>query len=526
MQARRLSCAAAGSAGWRAFVLLLTVLGMVPISHGKPAKRAAGKPPLTVLREKVQAALGKSDFAEAHKLLDESYRQAPQSDKLLLMAQVAQAEGRQVESLDLFRRFLADVGSEGPDAQKLAQTALSGPHPPSGEVLVDGDRGALVLVDDHPVGVLPLLTPLWLSPGPHKIAISHGTKRQEEQYKVLASRKAELRFNLSSDVAVVTMQPAALLLVLPTASEGQKPLPLQPEEVSAMEQGAQAAFLGKSVGLQTQSDALLAAPQLANCLGERRCQQSLGEENQANWLLQLTVEVTQRWRGARDLKLRLSAFDPAIAEPAATAERSCTGCTAAKAQQTAAELFGVVVQEALGRARGTLIVQSVPDGAEVHLGGRLIGHTPCKRAVWAGTYPLVVSKRGFSPHQREVTVTAGQRQTVEVTLLLGTLGDATPTVPLRPPVYTEEPAANPVPVLAGQRPRWRIVAGASGVVIGAVTVSFGISALAVNNHCVAGLDDPTMQCGQIYDTLTPGAALTSVGGVALLTGTMLLAWPG
>ena len=93
------------------------------------------------------------------------------------------------------------------------------------------------------------------------------------------------------------------------------------------------------------------------------------------------------------------------------------------------------------------------------------------------------------------------------------------------PEYSEEPS-NPAKTAAGQRPRWRIVTGASAVVLGAVTVGFGISALAVNNHCVAGLQDASMQCGQIYDTLPPGAALTSVGGVALLAGSMLLAWPG
>ncbi len=525
MRARRSSFATAGSASVRAVVLILLVLGMAQGASGKGPRRGAVKATPAVLREKVQAALARSDFAEAHKLVDDSYRQAPQPEKLFLLAQVAQAEGQAQAARDLFRRFLADMGTEGPQSQKLAQSAVAGPLLPSGEVNVEGDRGALVYVDDHPVGVLPLLTPLWLSTGAHKISVLSGSKRQEEQYKVLAARKADLRFNLSSDVVVATLQPAALLVLFPTASEGQKTLSLSPDEVSALEQGAQSALSGKPLGLQTQAAALLAAPHLANCLADWNCQKTLGEENQANWLLLLSVEVTQRWRGARDLKLRLAAHDPAIAEPAASAERMCTACTADKAKQIATELFGVVVPEATSRPRGTLIVQSVPDGAEVHLGARLMGHTPLKRTVWAGTYPLVISKRGFSPLQREVTVTAGQRQTVEVTLLLGTLGDATKVPSSLLPEYSEEPS-NPAKTAAGLRPRWRIVTGASAVVLGAVTVGFGISALAVNNHCVAGLQDASMQCGQIYDTLPPGAALTSVGGVALLAGSMLLAWPG
>ncbi len=525
MQARQSSFAPAGRRGGPAGLIVLLVLGLASVGYGKGVPRPMPKPSVATWREKATTALARRDFAEARKVLDDSYRQAPDPGKLFLMATVAQAEGRTQESLDLFRRFLADPGAAPASAESksTAEQALGGPRPPSGEVVVEGDRGSLVSVEGHPVGVLPLPTPLWLSPGTHKISVAQGTRRQEEQYKVLASRHAELRFNLSSDVVVATLHPAALLLVLPTGNDGPKgsPLPLLAEEITALEQGAQTALSAQKLGVQTQSAALLAAPQVADCLAEKRCQQTLSQENQATWLMLLSVAATQHWRSGRDLKLHLEAFDLSIAEPAATAENTCEGCTPAKATELATALFAQVAAEALRRPRATLIVQSVPDGADVHLGGRLLGRTPLKRPVWAGTYPLVVSKRGFSPHQREVTINPGQKQTLEVTLLLGTLGDATDVQRANPPQRAEDKAP-----AQEQRPRWRIVVGASSVVIGAVTIGFGISALAVNNHCVSGLSDATAKCTQIYDTIAPGAALSSIGGVAMLAGTLLLAWPG
>ena len=92
MRARRSSFATAGSASVRAVVLILLVLGMAQGASGKGPRRGAVKATPAVLREKVQAALVRSDFAEAHKLVDDSYRQAPQPEKLFLLAQVAQAE--------------------------------------------------------------------------------------------------------------------------------------------------------------------------------------------------------------------------------------------------------------------------------------------------------------------------------------------------------------------------------------------------------------------------------------------------
>lgn len=89
-------------------------------------------------------------------------------------------------------------------------------------------------------------------------------------------------------------------------------------------------------------------------------------------------------------------------------------------------------------------------------------------------------------------------------------------------VSSVPPAAKTGPLV---RPKWRIGVGATAIGLGAIALGFGISALAVNSYCVSSLSDPVSSCPQIYDTVVPGAALSAVGGAALITGTLLLAWP-
>lgn len=470
------------------------------------------------LRQKVEAALGRADFALAHKLLDDAYRQSPQPQTLYLLGRLAQAEGRALDAMDLLRRFVAEPGADSEDLQAVARKLVALPRPLCGEVVIHGERGAVLTVDDRPVGVLPLPTPLLLSPGPHLLAMSLGTRRQEELYKVMASRTAELRFQFSSDAVVATLQPAVLLLVQPTLKviDQGSPESLSDEEIQALEQAVTRAATEKQLGVQGRTAALSTSPRLSGCLSELRCQLSLAEENQATLLLLLHVEVSHRWRSGRELKLKLEALDTSVTERAAQAVRTCSGCGLSQAGDETAMLTSQVLTDALTRPRGTIVVRSQPEGAEVVLDGRTLGLTPLRRTVWAGSHSLTLRKEGLLPASREISLSAGQLQTVEQTLLVGS------SEPLRQITIVEgESERSP----SGQRPRWRILAGASSVMAGAVMIGFGLSALAVNSRCVSGLGDVTTQCMQVYDTTVPGSTLTSIGGAALLTGTMLLVWP-
>ncbi|MBL8632028.1 MAG: PEGA domain-containing protein [Myxococcales bacterium] len=507
--------------GVQTLLWLIALVWTMPAMARRVGPEKAPQPerPERELQQRVEAALGQSDFALAHRLLDESYRQAPQPEKLYLLATLAQAEGRALDAMDLLRRVVADPGSASDVAQMAAQKLQAMPTLLHGEVLVQGERGAVLTVDDRPVGVLPLPASLWLAPGLHKLATSVGARRQEEVYRVMASRTAELRFDLSSDVVVATLRPAVLLLIAPSRGAGQGGAadPLSDEETQALEQAVTRAATEKQLGVQGQAAALQTAPQHASCLSELRCQLALAEANQATLLLLFHVEATNRSGSDRALKLKLEALEPSVTARAAQAERVCTGCTPSTVGDEAMALTSQVLHEALARPRGLLSLRSQPEGAEVLLDGNVLGQTPLTRKVWAGSHSLLLRKQGFVPLARELSLSAGQLQTLDLTLSVGR------SEPLRQITITEgSPSERPA---KGQRPRWRILTGASSVVAGAVMIGFGISALAVNSRCVSGLGDASAQCKTVYDTTVPGATLTSVGGATLLTGTMLLVWP-
>jgi len=73
---------------------------------------------------------------------------------------------------------------------------------------------------------------------------------------------------------------------------------------------------------------------------------------------------------------------------------------------------------------GTLSLTSDPVGAEVLVNGISRGHTPCRvDRIPGGTVKLEVKANGFQPHTRDISLAAGEVQTVDVPLkpLPGTL---------------------------------------------------------------------------------------------------------
>lgn len=73
---------------------------------------------------------------------------------------------------------------------------------------------------------------------------------------------------------------------------------------------------------------------------------------------------------------------------------------------------------------GTITLTSDPAGAEVYVNGISRGHTPCRvDRIPGGTVTLEVKADGFQPHSRQVSLAAGEVQTVDVPLkpLPGTL---------------------------------------------------------------------------------------------------------
>jgi hypothetical protein len=122
-------------------------------------------------------------------------------------------------------------------------------------------------------------------------------------------------------------------------------------------------------------------------------------------------------------------------------------------KQSVLELF----RAAQGTFKARLTVRSQPPGAEVLIGGKVIGRTPLERTeVQAGDVMVVVRLPGQAPHPRWVKLRPDQEETVEMTLPEGGAGGG-----------KEEPASTGPSIL---RPGTR-----RGVFIFGLGGAFGIS---------------------------------------------------
>lgn len=74
------------------------------------------------------------------------------------------------------------------------------------------------------------------------------------------------------------------------------------------------------------------------------------------------------------------------------------------------------LRDTLRTARGTLVVNTLPDSATVRLEGRPVGTTPVSTEVQAGTYALRVEREGYRPVERTVSVPTGGEQRVNLDL--------------------------------------------------------------------------------------------------------------
>ena len=185
---------------WQATLYAILFTGsLAATEHTAAARKARGgkaSADATRLVEEGTEALRKQDYPGARRALGDALRASAGPEVLFQLGRLAVAEGRLAAAQDLMRRFLHDSSgeAEGP-LQKEARSILAQPAGAQGEVAVLGARGAVVQVDERPVGSLPLALPLLLPLGPHRVTVELGTQRVEEQVKVLPGQLAEMRFN-------------------------------------------------------------------------------------------------------------------------------------------------------------------------------------------------------------------------------------------------------------------------------------------------------------------------------------------
>lgn len=83
-------------------------------------------------------------------------------------------------------------------------------------------------------------------------------------------------------------------------------------------------------------------------------------------------------------------------------------------------------------ATQAVLVSSTPDGAIVRLGGRAVGKTPLTLRIAPGTITITLSRPGYAPVSRTLTVKLGKAASVQVTLTAApeqSTGTPTPQMP-------------------------------------------------------------------------------------------------
>ncbi len=471
--------------------------------------------------DRVNAAVASRDFAGATRQLGDAYRKNPDPELLYHLGRVAAADSKLVEAHDLLRRYLADAGrgQENTANAEDAQGLLRRPRPAAGEVALLADPGALVVLDERPVGVLPLPQPLLLTAGLHNLSLEYKSRKLASPVQAVAGRLLEMRFNTASAAVVFTLRPA--LLVVPLGAATTLAETLQ----RAFAEQFESAAGSERLAVMPIDVALAASPKLKDCLTQSDCQRQLARENKAEYVLQ--YELKSRDAAAQNSwQIELSLYHATIAAPASTASKSCAPCTLEQAASSLRESIVQLLAEGTHRGRGSIELLSEPSAAEVRDNrGLVLGKTPLTLAVWQGSHEFSLALPGFQPERRRVEVSEPRRVPVSVSLQ-SDAPEPAPAALTPPPVVAAPPPAPPAPTGREPRPTWRIVTGSVAMALGVGLIGFGLSGVLLEDQCVRPSATLGGACRQVYNSAPTGGPIM-LGGIGLtIAGVVLVAIPG
>jgi hypothetical protein len=445
-------------------------------------------------------ALQGQRFDAALETFESLYRQSPRPTLLYYLGKVALGQQRTVAAADLYRRFLKESGDDiDADTRSEVQQFLASLPTAECEVTAQGDAGALLLADGRIVGTLPRSQPLQLSPGAHKLSLEKGRRKVETQVTLLARRRAEVRFTLLPPLALLTLTPGVLMLTQ------MEPRSLEPSLLPALQSAMQPALSRQNavlVGPETLAEILRRSPELGKCGEETSCQEMLGQLTSAQFVLRLSVQSEAAVRrqpsppgaspegGAIRFTAKLLDVDVGLVSVEAT--QSCADCNVKQALSQLGDTVEELLRQAAARPRGTLVVDSQPQGALVQLDGHTLGTTPYRREAFIGPHEVTVSKPGYASHAATVNISDSEPTQLDVTL-----------------------PQNPVPPPSGSRGRyiakWTLFG--SGLALTAV----GAILIGVSNaqSCPMMPSSPTAPSCSTFNGLSAGVPLLILGVGAL-----------
>ena len=498
-------------AGQGLMVLLIAVIGLTS-AVGQRAAYAAGRAgPAAIdsaqagkLVFDAKTALESGDAATAYKLAAQAYRSTQIPDALYVLGLVALSGKNLLAAQDLLRRYLADPNLEvKSDAPELlaAQNIVSRPRPPAAQLNILGDRGMLISIDDQLVGVLPLVRPLLVSPGEHRVVLERRSTHLEDLVRVAVGRLGELRVNAATKALVLTVLPGVLLRQsLPSGFAAEQ---------AGFEQTSEAVLTGRRLSALTERDsAECGEPAPGACSDPLRCEVDQARHCEADYVLRSRLQSLPG--PPAQLALVIELIDVSLGAVAANATLRCTGCAPSALREQLRAQLPALLERGVGRARGTLDVASDPGAAMVFVDGQAVGVTPYRGALFAGPHQITLRKGGHSEYSQPIEVRDAETAQVVATL----------------PAEGAAPATSGSTVILQQvgRPLWRLIAGGVAIGSGVVLLGFGASALSIDGRCV-GPYSSLSNCPSVYNTDAAGGALLGLAGALAIGGTLAIAWP-
>jgi len=378
----------------------------------------------------------------------------------------------------------------------LSQQASAQPQVETTEVVVNGPRGALLLMDGQAKGKLPLPVNLLVPAGPHRFRLELGSQRAESDSLAFpGTGQAELNLTISgpSLVAVLRVTDGLLLSIGPDS--------LPPAVKSAI--NAEVAAAAKQehsvlLGSDKQAALLRSKVLLTNCLEHNDCHEPLLRDGGVSYVLSVQLD-TGSASSPTTCILKAALLDVRTHDVSASAEEACTSADATAIAPQVGTLAAKLLQSTTARPRGGLAITSTPSGAKVVADGRWLGVTPLQQEAFAGARVVEVQYDRYVSQKETVQVEPGQTATLNVAL------QRVPTAPL-------------------PRPLWRLVTGSILIGSGVILGGFGTSALLTNGVCQDGSTNIDT-CSPYYSTTAIGGGLLGTGAALALAGTIMLAIP-
>ncbi|HMU40951.1 MAG TPA: PEGA domain-containing protein [Pseudomonadota bacterium] len=496
---------------WRfpAFFAVLCLLQLFSVGSAVaqtelPALRGlVGDRKFSALLDQGQKALARNEPGPAIAALEDVYRYLPRPALLVLLGRAALLENRPRAAMDLYRRYIEQMGDEAETEVKAEFAQLvQQPLEVGADLTIVGIAGAFATVDGRLVGQLPLGTPVQLAKGKHQVVLTKDNRKVEGTVTLVPRRAAEMRFTLRPPLAVTTLTPGVLLHIEPPT--------IEPTLLTALRKSVSEA-VGRQRAVLVSPDVQLAAMskkrELAACLDQPSCQEKLALDVEARYVLRLTVQTgSQAVPGAEPqpdgaqknvtaYRYTATVLDVDVGAMAASATDSCLGPQCTKLATRVGEMTAELLRTAESKPRGTIIVNSIPPAATVKLNDRTIGATPVRRDVFIGSYDMTLSLPGYLPTTLPVLIEDNREASITQQLA---------PIPVRK-------VSRALPIL-----KWTTLA------VGLAAVGGGVALLALDGKeatCGAGQLPPCVFSGK-----PGGAVLLSVGLLSLTGSALLFRW--